>query len=75
LGCFEYNSFLNFLNNFEYHKERSLGFYKPPSKTKGNSLLFHSSKVLPDVRKQIDKYLKRHFSDLYEIYLKRYEEK
>lgn len=63
-----------FLGNLEEHRLKSLQTYKPGSISGGNKLLFHSNGISGEVKKKIDKHLMDNYGDLYNKYLKRYEE-
>jgi hypothetical protein len=68
------NDLEGFLRDLETHRIRSLQSYKPGSNSGGNKLLFHSNGITSENKKKIDKHLMDNYGDLYNKYLKRYEE-
>lgn len=66
--------FENFLAEYEYHKKVALGVYSE-SKSRGSDLLYHSRKIDPVYRMQIDQWIEELYPDLWHRYLKdRYAE-
>lgn len=63
-----------FLENIKYHKKKSLDSYKQGSKSGGNKTIHHSLSISNQDKVKIDKHVKTAFPDLFEKYLKRYEE-
>ena len=65
----------DFMNKIEIHKMNSIGIYGPGgSETKGKSLKHHSNKMTSEQKGEWDSFLKLEFPDLFDKYLKRYEE-
>lgn len=67
-----------FMQNFAEHKKNAISIYQKSekeSKTKGDDLLFHSKKMSPDHRKEIDSWAEQLYPELWRTYLKdRYAE-
>lgn len=62
-----------FFQNLENHKNKSLSIYEN-SKTNGESLIYHSLKISKEERIKWDEFLIEKENQIYNKYLKRYEE-
>jgi len=63
----------SFIKELDNHKEESLKIYGS-SKTRGKSIKHHSNKLTEEQKKEWDNYIKDNYRNLFDKYLKRYEE-
>ncbi len=63
-----------FMQDYEYHRQTSLSLYTA-SVSKGNDMFFHSKKKPLAFREKMDLAIKKEYPELWEKYLKRYEER
>lgn len=68
-------SISQFMKHIQLHKKKSISIYgKKNSFTKGKSKLFHSYRLNKNTRLSIDEFIKKHHKEIFETYLKRYED-
>ena len=72
----------DFFRDYEFHKKRCIDHYEYLQKqdhqyshTKGESLIFHSSKMSKETLREVDHLIQLNYPDLWKKYLSRYEEK
>lgn len=63
----------NFFDNLEKHKQYSLNLYSD-SKTQGNDLIYHSSILSLEEKKEWDRYIEKNFENIFTKYLIKYKE-
>lgn len=66
----------DFIENLEYHKQKSFDLHHVSSKTHGevSKNKFYSQDKPLEQKQEIDKYIEEHFPSMWEKYLKRYKE-
>ena len=72
------NRYKKLIENFNYHKEKSIKFYSTVSAisvTRGEDLFYHSKKLSPFFRNKLDTYIFKNARLIFTKYLARYQEK
>lgn len=63
-----------FMHEYDAHKNKCLALY-PSTISRGSDPLFHSKKLSPDYRKQVDAWIAEAYPELWHKYLERYRER